>query len=366
MDTQDVFSLIIYILIILMLFILSLHGLGYLFIRYFKKPHWAMVLYGVLIKISPTRSSVSSGYINRSLAHLNLKEYQLAIQDCNDALALNSSKPMGYNNRGVAYLKLKQYQQALHDYNRAIQLNPILLIAYSNRSFLYIQLQEYQLALQDAEYVLRVQRANFLAHTLSVVCYVYMGQYQQAIERCEEAFKLKPNDATCYHNRGIAYLALNNIEQGKADLLKSQELDPGNSSHGLMVEWYRLGFEQPDEGMAERLETLASLATNDEEQYKPYVRHGIALWLRERFEDALAELEQALLLESNSGEIYFWVGMVCASLGRNEEARLAIEHALKLKLPPVMLRPLYLLEQKQPEFFKQYALPLLTNAVKSE
>ena len=77
------------------------------------------------------------------------------------------------------------------------------------------------------------------------------------------------------------------------------------------------------------------------------------------FEKALVEIEQAILLQPEMHDAYFWKGMVCATLVQDEKAIPAIERALKLKLPPVPLTPLHWLEQDKPDFFRKYVGPLL-------
>lgn len=51
--------------------------------------------------------------------------------------------------------------------------------------------------------------------------------------------------------------------------------------------------------------------------------------------------------------------MICAYLGRNSAAIEAIEKALEVELPPVLLRPLYWLERDRPGLFGEYARALL-------
>ncbi len=50
--------------------------------------------------------------------------------------------------------------------------------------------------------------------------------------------------------------------------------------------------------------------------------------------------------------------MIYVSLSQYEEAKAAIEEVLKL-LPPVLLAPLRWFEQDKPEFYVEYAAPLL-------
>jgi len=102
----------------------------------------------------------------------------------------------------------------------------------------------------------------------------------------------------------------------------------------------------------ERLEKLASLSTQPDTAHHASLCRGAALWLREQYDEALVELEQTLLSEphSEAEDAYFWVGMTCASLGQDEEAKQALNHAVELGLPRVLLAPLKLLQEKQSTF----------------
>jgi len=51
--------------------------------------------------------------------------------------------------------------------------------------------------------------------------------------------------------------------------------------------------------------------------------------------------------------------MICAFLGQDEEAIAAIETALDLELPPMLLAPLRWFEQEKPDFYGKYVVPLL-------
>jgi hypothetical protein len=57
--------------------------------------------------------------------------------------------------------------------------------------------------------------------------------------------------------------------------------------------------------------------------------------------------------------------MTYAALGRDEEARAAIERALQEPFPPLLLSPLRWFEQDRPDFYASYVVPLLDNNSKS-
>jgi len=350
--------LLIYFLIALLLILaISLpHRLAYFLANRLKKPFWAIAIYNMMIRLNYT---AGSAYINRGQAYIVLEDYQQALQDTERGLELRPQSFIGYANRGIIHLRLREYDKAVQDCSKAIELKPLLQSAYLNRCFAYLKLREFRLARQDCEHILNVQPSNFRALALMVICCVYLGQYEQAIEYSNAALALRPDDANCYHNRGSAYVGMHNLAQAKADFLRSQELDPHNPIHGLVLEWYRLGFEQADEAMPERLETLATFKVQGLQQHVPYLCRGMACWLRGQYEQGLVELEQGLLLEPQDEELYFWVGMACASLGREQEAQDALKHALHLGLLPFFLTPLRLLQTQQPDFYARYAHPLL-------
>jgi Flp pilus assembly protein TadD len=115
--------------------------------------------------------------------------------------------------------------------------------------------------------------------------------------------------------------------------------------------------KQPSLTATEKLEAIAAI---DPQHYIAYVCLGVALWIRGYFDQALTELKLAVPLNREEWDAYFWQGIVCASLGQDEEAIASIEQSLQLDLPPLLLAPLHWFEQDKPDFYEQYAIPLLT------
>ncbi|HVB62335.1 MAG TPA: tetratricopeptide repeat protein, partial [Ktedonobacteraceae bacterium] len=86
---------------------------------------------------------------------------------------------------------------------------------------------------------------------------------------------------------------------------------------------------------------------------------GVACWIRGNYDEALAALQQSIAEKPNQEDAHFWQGMAYASLGRDEEARAAIERALQTPFPPLLLAPLRWFEQDRPDFYTAYVAPLL-------
>ena len=87
-------------------------------------------------------------------------------------------------------------------------------------------------------------------------------------------------------------------------------------------------------------------------------------WLcgfRKSFEEASVELKRALELNPDLEDIFFWKGLVLAYLGKEEEAKAAIEKSLELRLPPALLTPLRWIEKDRPDFYNNYVVQLLAH-----
>jgi tetratricopeptide (TPR) repeat protein len=54
-----------------------------------------------------------------------------------------------FNNRGFAYADLKQFEKAIQDYNQAIELDPEYTYAFNNRGLAYADLKQFEKAIQD-------------------------------------------------------------------------------------------------------------------------------------------------------------------------------------------------------------------------
>jgi tetratricopeptide (TPR) repeat protein len=123
-----------------------------------------------------------------------------------------------------------------------------------------------------------------------------------------------------------------------------------------MVVYASLSKQGPGVKFAERLEAIALL---DPQYCEAYICRGVVWGLCGKQQKGLTELEQALHLNTYQEDAWFWKGMMCAYLGRSTVAMEFIERALQIGLPPMLLTPLFWLEQDHLHFYQEYAEPLL-------
>jgi tetratricopeptide (TPR) repeat protein len=76
---------------------------------------------------------------------MNVKKYDLALEDFNKVINLNSNSYEAFLNRGNIYIKEKKYDEAINNYKQALVLKPDYALAYYNKG-----LAEYDLGNKDA------------------------------------------------------------------------------------------------------------------------------------------------------------------------------------------------------------------------
>jgi tetratricopeptide (TPR) repeat protein len=75
-------------------------------------------------------------YNNRGIAFGEKRQYDQAISDFTQAIAINPGYNKAYNNRGIVYRLKGQYHQAISDFNKAMAINPLDAEAYNNLAWL--------------------------------------------------------------------------------------------------------------------------------------------------------------------------------------------------------------------------------------
>ncbi len=295
--------------------------------------------------------------------------YQLAKQgkfaDCipylQRAIELQPDSFYAHSSLGYAFFAIGEYREAIQVYTQWLEIDPYGGIdgnIYEDRAEAYIHLKEYQNALQDLN--IAIGFSSYTTFIRRADVYRYLKEYQRAILEYSSVLKDNYHDTTVYDGRGLCYLYLGDVMKAKADYSHHDELNrnTSDSHYLLMSEWVNMGKQHAGMEIAEHLEQIASHA---QQHYADYVSHAIALGLYGRLKEGLAELEKAIKLEPEEWSAYFWKGMLCAYYYQNRPymAIEAVENAVELGIPPVLLMQLYWLEKDRPDFFEKYAKPLL-------
>lgn len=131
---------------------------------------------------------------NRGSGKQRLTDYDGAIADLTEAIALNPKISVAFFNRGVSYYRKNDAKNAMADFSEAIRLSPNSLNALVNRSILHIDL----------------------------------GDHASALADMESAIQLMPDNAMLYGYRANIHLKAGDTVKAGADFRKVLELDPAN------------------------------------------------------------------------------------------------------------------------------------------
>ncbi|MGE0267544.1 MAG: tetratricopeptide repeat protein [Candidatus Omnitrophota bacterium] len=129
-------------------------------------------------------------YIHLGVSYIMKGDYDLALNEFNEALQISRDDYKIYHNRGIAFEMKGDLEQAEKDYTRSIELNPGSAVSYTNRGTVMVKLKRYNTALRD---------------------------YNKAIE-------LKPAYADAYVGRGNLYYLAGRYEKALDDLVRAKEL----------------------------------------------------------------------------------------------------------------------------------------------
>jgi tetratricopeptide (TPR) repeat protein len=137
---------------------------------------------------------LATAFKNRGNAYDDKDQYGLAIQDYDNAIAINPNDAEAFNNRGTTYRAKGQYDLAIQDYDQATKLSPDNAKALNNRCF---------------------------AKALT-------GQLESGLADCNESLRLRPGDANTLASRGFTNLKLKRYEAAIADYGAELRINPGN------------------------------------------------------------------------------------------------------------------------------------------
>ena len=163
-------------------------------------------------------------YFQRGTAYYYKGEYDRAIADLDQAIALHPDLAMAYSNRGIAYAHKGEYDQAIEDFDQAIELQPDYAQAYNNRGNAYAHKGEYDRAIEDYDQAIALQPDYAEAYNNRGNAYAHKGEYDRAIEDYDQAIELQPDYAKAYNNRGIAYAHKGEYDKAIKDFRKVVEV----------------------------------------------------------------------------------------------------------------------------------------------
>lgn len=193
----------------------------------------AMNDYNQAIAIDPTNFMC---YINRAFLLEKTNNIDRAISDYGQALKLNPEFSKGWDVRGALLLNKGLYDQAQKHFEKAIDTDSMFAEAYYHKGLTYSLTGNFVSATKDFEKAISLD-ANQPQYYFDLGnASFFQNEYSQAIMHYSKAIELSPANPDYYYSRGYTKFKTDDISGGCEDMQKADKL--GNKkAAGLMEQW---------------------------------------------------------------------------------------------------------------------------------
>ena len=177
-------------------------------------------------------SQSRDGTVLLTLAHIStaIGNYQESNTFMDSAIAINPNNHEYYSVKAANYYNLEDYKKSIFYSNKSISLNAKNHI-YFIRALSKSKLEDYRGAIEDYTKVvpiliqLKEKNARIAeAFTNRAGCKIAINKTQEAIIDCNTALKYDKEFSRAYYAKGIAYISIDDIENGCKNLSKAGEL----------------------------------------------------------------------------------------------------------------------------------------------
>jgi tetratricopeptide (TPR) repeat protein len=158
-------------------------------------------------------------------AHLNLEQYDLALEDLQAAAAANPKLPFVHFNLGLTYLKKQDYEHARDEFLQDAAIEPDLALNYDELGDVDSLMERDS----DAEKSYReaLRRDPRLVSSQIGLAKIYQRQekYPQALAAIDAASKLDPGRTDIHYLRGQALVHMGRKAEGQKELEAAVRID---------------------------------------------------------------------------------------------------------------------------------------------
>ncbi len=268
----------------------------------FKEKKWAELIpiSTEIIRLKPLVEMKAIAYQRRGISYAEQGEYNKAIADFSQAIALNHDNADIYYNRGTSYARQGEYNKAIADFSQAIDLNPDSANAYHNRGDSYAEQGKHEKAIVDYDQEITLNPKDENAYYSRGNSYSEQGKYDKAIADFSQAITLNPDSTSAYNDRAILYAKQGEYDKAIADFSQAIALNPdGANTH------FNRGHLYAKQGEYEKAKADydQEIILNPEDENAYYSR-GDAYSEQGKHDKAIADFSQAIALNPKHSDVY--------------------------------------------------------------
>ncbi len=196
--------------------------------------------------------------VKRGQAYFALQEFELAVNDYNQALKLDDTLDEAYFGRGMAKGRMGQVEKGIADLSIFISRNPTNSRAYTKRGVRYIWAGELSKARSDLSKAIAINPDNAEAHDDLGVVYASEGNYSKALEHFNKVVTIDPSYQKGFHNLAMAYYISGKNQQALRSINAALNISPNNKNSLLLKGEIvaGLGMKKEAQAITERAEFL--------------------------------------------------------------------------------------------------------------
>ncbi|HIA54678.1 MAG TPA: tetratricopeptide repeat protein [Candidatus Melainabacteria bacterium] len=256
---------------------------------------------------------------NAALAHVNLMQWEKALEKINVAIQLKGD--MGYYHfiRGLAHNGLNNLPEAIEDCTKAIELGQTHQGTYLIRTLAWTQQHEYDLALKDIDHVIKHCPTFLTAKVHKAFTLHAMYRDGEALDLCNEVIgSLSGKDYVfALAIRSYAYSRLGKLDLAIADM--EEALSLGDAKGCIYLDLAHLSVMKKDLDKAQEYIDIAIPAHKREESLRCVQQAKVQL-LKGDIEKAVQSAHEAVSKCSHDASIRAIYGLTLVRAGRNDEA----------------------------------------------
>ena len=217
-----------------------------------------------------------------------------AAEDFEKAASINTSVDV-LTGRGLVRGLQGHYQFALADLDAALTLDPDNAEALHHRALALVKLNEFDRVIADCDRLLQIDSRDAAAHSLRCEALGLKGELDEALTEGNAAININPELAISYARRGAIWAGKGNDTRAKADYDRAITL--GDDS----VRWSRARILAAEGSIEEAIADLDAAIVFDPRFGDYYFARGSLLLQLEEVERAISDLGRAIELAPSAG-----------------------------------------------------------------
>lgn len=164
----------------------------------------------------------------KARAHLDIKEFEEALDALNRAIEIEPYHSNWYVYRGITFRILERIELALNDFAKALEIESDNAFAYYSRSYCYYQIDRDEDALIDCNKTIELEPEDDAHYANRGMLYVKRKEFDKAVIDYKKAIELNPNETFLYDTIANIYLEMGNFDLANDAIEKSLKMNPCN------------------------------------------------------------------------------------------------------------------------------------------